>query len=109
MVAPLIVLLGAPTFALAFSPPLWMVGAVLFLTGCGFGYPLGLQRVFVDAIPQRHRGQAFGLLSMGLMTFQGIGPLVFGAIAQASGIRVAMALAATACVSTAAVWWRRGR
>lgn len=114
MVAPLIVLLGAPTFALAFSPPLWMAGAVLFLTGCGFGYPLGLQRVFVDAIPERHRGQAFGLLTMGLMTFQGIGPLVFGAIAQALGppalgIRAAMALAAAACVSTAAVWWRRGR
>ena len=109
MVAPLIVLLGAPIFVLAFSPPAWMVGAVLFLTGCGFGYPLGLQRVFVDAIPQRHRGQAFGLLTMGLMTFQGLGPLVFGAIAQGWGVRVAMVLAATACVSTAAIWQLRGR
>ncbi|HZM75970.1 MAG TPA: MFS transporter [Candidatus Limnocylindrales bacterium] len=109
LVAPLIVLLGAPTLALAFSPPQWMVGAVLFLTGCGFGYPLGLQRVFVDAIPEHRRGQAFGLLTMGLMTFQGTGPLIFGGIAQVWGIRAAMALAATACVSTAAVWWRRGR
>jgi MFS family permease len=108
LVAPLIVLLGAPIFALAFSPPQWMVGAVLLLTGCGFGYTLGLQRIFVDAIPEPHRGQAFGLLSMGLMTFQGIGPLVFGAIAQGWGIRAAMALAATACVSTAAIWWRHG-
>jgi MFS family permease len=109
LVAPLIVLLGAPTFMLAFSPPAWLVGAVLFFTGCGFGYSLGLQRVFVDAIPEPHRGQAFGLLSMGLMTFQGLGPLIFGAIAQGWGIRAAMALAAIACVSTAAVWWRRTR
>ena len=109
LVAPLIVLLGAPTIALALSPPQWVVAAVLFFTGCGFGYPLGLQRAFVDAIPEPHRGQAFGLLSMGLMTFQGIGPLVFGVIAQAWGIREAMVLAGLACVSTAAIWWRRGR
>jgi MFS family permease len=109
MVAPLIVLLGAPVSVLAFSPPEWIVGAVLFLTGCGFAYPLGLQRVFIDAVPEHHRGQAFGLLSMGLMTFQGIGPLVFGLIAQGWGIRAAMGLAAAACVSTAAIRWRRER
>jgi MFS family permease len=109
LVAPLIVLFGAPISILAFSPSPWVVGAVLFLTGCGFAYTLGLQRIFVDAIPEHHRGQAFGLLTMGLMTFQGVGPLVFGAIAQGWGIRAAMALAAIACVSTGIIWWRRGR
>lgn len=109
LVAALIVLLGAPVFVLAFSPPQWLVGTILFLTGCGFGYSLGLQRIFVDAVPEPHRGQAFSLLSMGLMTFQGIGPLIFGAVAQGWGIRAAMAIAATACVSTAAIWWLRGR
>jgi MFS family permease len=103
------VVLGAPILILTFSPSEWMVGAVLFVTGGGFAYTLGLQRVFIDAIPEHRRGQAFGLLAMGLMTFQGVGPLIFGAIAQIWSIRAAMALAAAACVSTAAIWWRTGR
>jgi MFS family permease len=107
LVAPLIALLGALVIGLAVAPPLWSVGAILFLTGAAFAYSLGLQRIFVDATPEDHRGQAFVLLGMGLMTFQGLGPLVFGTIAQTSGIRPAMALAGAACVVTALIWWRR--
>lgn len=109
LVAPLLLLLGAPAIGLLLAPPQWIVGTILFLTGCGFAYSLGLQRAFLDATPEANRGQAFGLLSMGLMTSQGIGPLVFGGIAQASSIAVAMAAAGAACVSTAVIWWRYAR
>jgi predicted MFS family arabinose efflux permease len=117
LIAPLILLLGVPVLLLALDPPAWIAGGLLLLTGAGFAYPLGIQREFVDAVPESSRGQAFGLLSMGLMTMQGIGPLIFGALAQAAGIslaqaggiRLALICSGLACVSTAAIWWRRAR
>jgi hypothetical protein len=41
----------------------------------------GLQRWFLDAQPADRRGQAFALLSTGLMTLQGVGPTAFGEFA----------------------------
>lgn len=77
--------------------------------GSGFGYPLGLQKQFLNALPQASRGQAFGLLSMGLMTLQGTGPLIFGLVGEAGGIRLAMVSSGAAVVAIAIAWWFRGR
>ncbi|WP_279582124.1 MFS transporter [Fodinicola feengrottensis] len=71
LVAPLIALCGAPLLAMSLGLPLLAVGALLAVTGCGFAYSLGLQRRFRDAVDESMRGQAFGLLSTGLMTLQG--------------------------------------
>ncbi len=109
LVAPLIALLGGPAMALALDPPQVLAGGLLLLCGAGFGYTLGIQKRFLDALPEAGRGQAFGLLSMGLMTMQGIGPLVFGAVAQGAGIRAAMVAAGGAALVSAIVWGARER
>jgi MFS family permease len=112
LVAPLVLVLGLPPVALALDPPLAVCAALIVLSGSGFAYALGLQRPFVDAVPEASRGQAFGLLSTGLMTLQGLGPVLFGAVAQAAGVRWAIAvagLATAACVTLITPVLRRAR
>jgi MFS family permease len=96
--APLILVLGAPLVAFAFALPLAITLGLLVLTGTGFAYGLGVQRRFLDAAPDGRRGQLFALLSTGLMTLQGLGPLVFGVVAQLSTPAVAIALAGASVV-----------
>ncbi|MFF3752494.1 MFS transporter [Streptomyces sp. NPDC002018] len=101
LVPTLVVVLGLPLAGFALDPS-WVVCAVLlFLTGTGFAYALGLQRSFLDAVPQARRGQAFGLLSAGLMSVQGVGPAVFGTVAEFTDAGMAMALAGLATVCAA--------
>ncbi|MGE5287930.1 MAG: MFS transporter [Micromonosporaceae bacterium] len=100
---PLMAAMGMPLFAFAFRPSLPMAAALLVLTGGGFGYTLGIQRQFLEAVPGPILGQAFGLLAMGLMTLQGMGPAVFGGLAQIIPTGLAMAIAGAATVITAVV------
>ncbi|HEY6597299.1 MAG TPA: MFS transporter [Asanoa sp.] len=112
LVAPLILVLGLPPVALALDPPLAACAALIVLSGSGFAYALGLQRPFVDAVTEASRGQAFGLLSTGLMTLQGLGPVLLGAVAQVAGVRWAIALAGiatAACVTLVTPVLRRAR
>ncbi|MEV7680061.1 MFS transporter [Streptomyces sp. NPDC088341] len=110
LVPALVVVLGLPLAGFALNPP-WVVCAVLLLvTGTGFAYALGLQRPFLDAVPEARRGQAFGLLSAGLMSVQGVGPAVFGTVAEFTNVGMAMALAglATVCVAGGMAGQRAG-
>lgn len=102
-VAPLVALTGLPllAFPLGLSPV--VAGALLVVIGCGFAYGTGLQGRFRDALPDDSQGQAFGLLSTGLMTLQGVGPLVFGGLTEVMPIGMAMALAGVATLGVA-VW-----
>lgn len=101
LVATLVVVLGLPLAGFALDPPWVVCAGLLVVSGTGFAYALGLQRPFLDAVPEAHRGQAFGLLSAGLMSAQGVGPLVFGTVAEFTDAGVAIALAglATVCVA----------
>ena len=90
---PLAALMGVPLLALAFRPPLPVTGAVLFACGFGFAYMLGVQQAFLDSLPGRLRGQAFGLNSTGMMTGQGLVPPLAGGLAAAFGAGPAMAVA----------------
>ena len=98
---PLMMVAGPPLLAFAAGPPLLAAAALLAVTGIGPAYILGIQRRFLDAVPAPVLGQAFGLLSTGLMTFQGAGPAVFGAVTQVTSPGQAMALAGVAIVMTA--------
>ncbi|GAA1890057.1 MFS transporter [Asanoa iriomotensis] len=100
LVAPLVLLLGLPPVGFAFDPPLAVCAVLMVASGVGFAYSLGLQRAFVDAVPELARGQAFGLLSTGLMTLQGVGPAVFGALASLTAPRWAVALAGVTTITT---------
>jgi len=109
LVAALLVAFGAPIAVLAAPVPLAVAAAVFFLAGALFSYSLGIQRRFLDALDERHRGQAFALLSTGLMTMQGIGPAVAGAIAEFTSIGLAMVIAGTGTVLTGVWWWHTDR
>ena len=98
---PLAALMGVPLLALAFRPPLPVTGAVLFACGFGFAYTLGVQQAFLDSLPGRLRGQAFGLNSTGTMTGQGLIPPVTGGLAAAFGAGPAMAVAGAVTILAA--------
>ncbi|MFB4267487.1 MFS transporter [Nonomuraea sp. GTA35] len=102
---PLAVLLGVPWLGFAASPGIGWAAALAAAGAAGLAYQLGLQRRFVDAVPEEARGQAFGLQSAGLMTGQAVGAALIGALGEviapgqaiavsgAAGILVALALA----------------
>jgi predicted MFS family arabinose efflux permease len=98
---PLAAVMGVPLLALAFRPPLPVAGAALFATGCCFAYALGVQQAFLDSLPTRLRGQAFGLNSTGMMSGQGLLPPAAGGLASAFGAGAAMAIAGAATLLAA--------
>ncbi|MFI7386932.1 MFS transporter [Streptomyces sp. NPDC049813] len=101
LAGPLVVVLGLPLTGFALDPPRGVCAALLLVTGVGFAYALGLQRPFLEAVPEARRGQAFGLLTAGLMSVQGIGPVVLGTVAALTGTGAAIALAGLATVCAA--------
>ena len=103
LVAPLVALLGLPLVCFATEPGPALCAALLLLTGVGFAYGLGLQRRFLDALGPHGQGQAFGLLSSGLMTLQGVAPALFGLLADQARVGPAIACAGAATV-VAALW-----
>jgi predicted MFS family arabinose efflux permease len=82
LVVPLIAVLACPLLPFAWNLPWPIDAALLVITGTGFSYGLGVQRRFRDVVPASNRGQAFTLLSTGLMSLQGIGPALCGAAAE---------------------------
>jgi predicted MFS family arabinose efflux permease len=100
-VAPLVVVLGVPLLLFAFDLHPVVAGVLMAVLGCGFAFGLGLQRPFNDALPDNARGQGFGLLSTGLMTLQGVGPLMFGVLTEVMPVGAAMALAGVATLGVA--------
>ncbi|MPZ85124.1 MAG: MFS transporter [Actinophytocola sp.] len=105
MVPVLVVVLGVPLLGFAFPLGVVPLGVLLAVAGIGFGYGLGVQRPYRDAIPHESRGQAFGLMSTGLMTLQGVGPALFGFATEAVPVGVTMALGGVATVLVA-IWIR---
>ena len=101
LVVPLIALMGLPLVGFAAEPGVGVSSCLLLLCGFGFAYGLGLQRPFLNALPQHGQGQAFGLLGSGNMTLQGVGPACFGAAAAGIGTGGAIALAGGAAMLTA--------
>jgi MFS family permease len=95
---PLALLLGVPLLAFGLRVPVPAAGIVLFLSGLGFAYQLGIQRAFLDSLPSGMQGQGFGLNGTGSMSGQGLLPPVCGAIAIVLGPAAAMAAAGTAVI-----------
>jgi predicted MFS family arabinose efflux permease len=98
---PLAMLIGAPLLALAFRPPLPAAAAALLLCRFGYAYPLGIQQALLDSLPERLRGQGFGLNTTGQMGGQGLLPAAAGGVAALAGPATAMAAAGAAVMITA--------
>ncbi|MFB4304337.1 MFS transporter [Actinomadura sp. NTSP31] len=69
-----------PMAAFAIHPPMPIAVALLLLTGLCAAYTLGMDQWFVQAVPEDMRGRAMSLLGAGLMTLQGIGMAIGGAV-----------------------------
>ncbi|MEV6611958.1 MFS transporter [Kutzneria sp. NPDC051319] len=102
LLVPLMTVVGLPLVGFAVAGlPVVVCGALLVVAGTGFSYGLAIQQRFRDLVPADHRGQAFSLLSTGLMTAQGLSPALAGAL---TGILpVAQVIALCGVVSVAAV------
>ena len=98
---PLAAAMGVPLLVLVFHPPLPLACLALLACGSGFAYQLGIQQAFLDSLPERRRGQGFGLNSTGMMGGQGLTPAVAGALAGGVGAAAAMAAAGAATVLAA--------
>jgi MFS family permease len=80
----LAVLSCAPLLAFAVSPPLPVAVGLLVLSGVGTTYNLPANAAFMQALPPDRRGQAFGLVSAGLVAGQGLSIAVAGALSEAT-------------------------
>ncbi|MDR8409142.1 MFS transporter [Nonomuraea sp. 3-1Str] len=98
---PLAVLLGLPWLGFLAGPEMGWASVLAAVATSGLAYQLGLQRRFLEAVPEEARGQAFGLLSAGLMTGQAAGAALGGVLGEAAGPGVAIAAAGAAGVVAA--------
>jgi predicted MFS family arabinose efflux permease len=106
LVAPLVLLAGLPFVFFPADPHPVLLGLLTVASGVGFSYTLGMQKAFLAVVPEPSRGQAFGLLSTGMQTLQGIGPACFGALAEVVRPGMAIALAGVATSLCALwLWW----
>jgi len=112
LLGPLAVLSCVPLVASALDPPLAGLIGLWVLSGLACAYQVPANAAFVAAVPDAHRGQAFGLAVTALRVTQGIGVLVAGLLAERTGPATAVALAGALGVVVAvlcAVAWTRAR
>jgi MFS family permease len=102
----LALLLGMPLIGFVLRPGVVLAAAVLAVAAAGFSYQLGLARRFLDAVPERHRGQAFGLAGIGTMTLQGLAMAGAGGLAEALPATAIIALAGAASLAATLSLWR---
>ncbi|WP_329312065.1 MFS transporter [Streptomyces sp. NBC_01262] len=106
---PVAVLSTLPPLAYAFHPGLGWALLVQFVTGWGITYSLGLDKWFIDAVPEGVRGQAMTLMTAGMMTTQGLGMALAGVAAEFLPVHVVVAgagVVGTVCVTAVvrSVW-----
>jgi hypothetical protein len=93
LVAPAVVVSFVPYLVFVGQPPIPLALGLLVASGsCGF-YALGLDARVRDAVPPQLFARTMSLNSTGLMTLQGLGFALAGAVAQATGAGTAIALA----------------
>ncbi|MER7788965.1 MFS transporter [Streptomyces sp. NPDC097640] len=97
--APLRLLLAAPYLVFALHPPLPLAAAAVALASVGFAASLLLQERLMALTPDELSGHALGLHSSGMLTMQGVGAALAGAVAQYTSPSTAMALMAAASVT----------
>jgi predicted MFS family arabinose efflux permease len=84
---PLVCVTLLPFAGYALRPGLGWSLVLLVLAGAGSAYTLGLDQWFVRAVPDELLGRAMTLNSAGLMTVQGVGMALSGAVAEFAGVR----------------------
>ncbi|MEV1247788.1 MFS transporter [Nonomuraea sp. NPDC049750] len=106
LAGPLALALGLPLLGFALHPAPGYAAILMTVSGFGVAYQLGLARRFLDAVPETHRGQAFGLLLTGTMTLQGLAAAAGGALGEVAAPGLVVALAGAASAIAALMSWR---
>ncbi|MFI7548692.1 MFS transporter [Micromonospora sediminimaris] len=101
----LALLLGVPMLVFLARPVLLPAAALFAVATAGFAYQLGLARRFLDAVPEVRRGQAFGLVSTGMMAAQGLAAAGAGALSEVLAPGVVMAGAGAASIIATLLLW----
>jgi hypothetical protein len=109
LVLPLAALTGIGLLPLALDPAPVVAAGLLFTASFGLAYELGRQTAFRDALPVGREAVGFGLLGVGMMTGQGLGPLLAGPLGSllapgpAMAVCGALVLASTVLLRRAAL------
>jgi predicted MFS family arabinose efflux permease len=93
MMGGLAILTSVPLLFFIATPPLPVAVALLVISGIGTTYNLPANAAFMQALPAERRGQAFGLVSAGLVAGQGISIAVAGAAAEATSPGLVISIA----------------
>lgn len=105
----LFVLLGVALLPLAWHPTLAVSAGCFAVASAATAYQLGGQQAFLDVVPDARRGLAFGLFSTGLMTGQGLGPVLSGTLADLVGAGVTITVLGSSVLVAATVLARLPR
>jgi predicted MFS family arabinose efflux permease len=103
LILPLAALVFAPYLAFAASPSVAVALPLLALAGLGAAYSLGLDALLRDAIPEERFARTMAINQAGLMTAQGLGFAVAGAVAQAISPAATIAVAGAAGLAVVAL------
>lgn len=112
LLGPLAIASCVPLIASALDPPLAAVVALWVVSGLACAYQVPANAAFVAAVPDAHRGQAFGLAVTALRVTQGLGVLLAGVLAELTDPATAVAVAGVVGVLVAAgcaLAWSRAR
>ncbi|MDL4775560.1 MULTISPECIES: MFS transporter [Thermomonosporaceae] len=96
---PLCLLLATPYLVFALDPALPVAIAAVVLATFGYASGLLLQERLMSLTPDDMSGHALGLHSSGMLTMQGVGALLAGAVAERTSASTAMAVMAAASVA----------
>ncbi|HEY3483003.1 MAG TPA: MFS transporter [Streptomyces sp.] len=96
---PLRLLLAVPYLVFVFRPALPVAVGAVTLASVGYSASLLLQERLMALTPDESSGHALGLHSSGMLTMQGVGAALAGAVAQFSSPRTAMAVMAAVSVA----------
>lgn len=97
--APLRLLLAVPYLVFALHPGLPFAVAAVVLASIGYSASLLLQERLMALTPDELSGHALGLHTSGMLTLQGVGAALAGALAQRTSPATAMAVIAAASVA----------
>ncbi|MEU0834138.1 MFS transporter [Streptomyces sp. NPDC005969] len=98
---PLCLLLAAPFLVFPLHPALPLAAAAVALATVGYSASLLLQEHLISLTPDELTGHALGLHSSGMLTMQGVGATLAGAVAERTSPATALAvMAATSLAVT---------
>jgi MFS family permease len=99
----LFVLVGVGLLPVCAHPATPVAFCCFAVASAATAYQLGGQQAFLDAVPDRRRGLAFGLFGTGLMAGQGLGPVLSGSLADVIGASATVTALGVAVLITAPV------